>query len=110
MQTDTTMANQIPDIHSASELRKIIDEMEMFTQETLAEISAIAKITLTSLEVPEAHYRTESFARILSSIANKADSMLDLCEHYAEKAGCSCVDAREKKRRKALAAFLKKYE
>ena len=110
METDSAMANQIPDIHSASELRKIIEVLGVVSLEKLSEIAAIAKLALASLEVPETYLHPENIACALSSIVIKVGYVSDHFEICIEEAGCSCIDARKKKRSDAWVAYRKKYE
>ncbi len=73
-------------------LRATIQNLDCLSQEGFTEISAIAKLILTSMESPTCGHDLETIACALHVIWGKAEEIQNAINCDAEAVGCNYVD------------------
>lgn len=92
---------QTPDPKEMRELRNTVELMDALSQEAFAQISAIAKLAVWSLESPDGYQHIELVANALKAIWGQADDALENVNRQADLIGCSYLDRSERRRLEA---------
>lgn len=79
-------------------LQDTIEQMDGLAQEGFSEISAIAKLALKSLELPDGHLHIDTLADALSAIFGKAATIENCINATAEDVGCNYIDRAQHRR------------
>lgn len=79
-------------------LRLAVETMDGLSQDGFAEIAAIAKLALQSLESPDGYRHIDNIVHALKAIWGKAEDVQNCINCEAEGVGCNYVDAAERRR------------
>lgn len=74
---------------TTKQLCNAVTEMDSAAQGAFSEIATIAKLTLASLETPEAYTNPESLATVLNAIFDRATDAENSINAMAEDVGCN---------------------
>ena len=84
-----------------STLRDTVNDIDGYAQAGFGQISAVAKLALLSMELPDSHRNLEGIAQALQVIWGLALDMQNTINCAAEKVGCNYVDKPQRKRAEA---------
>src|SRR5690349_422366 len=85
-------------IKEIEKLRDVIQLMDNFSQHGFSQIAAIARLTLTSMQIPESPRTLDDIAYALEAICQKAEYVEDCINGEAENVGCNYIDSDERSR------------
>lgn len=80
-------------------LHQTINTIDLFSQEGLSEVEAIAKLALAYMERPNASKNPENITQALKAIARRASGLMNDINAMAEDVGCNHREGTDKEAR-----------